>query len=116
MDNFLKEYEGKTIFTKKEAKSIFIKFLMIHGVLQDYAKCYNLYHIRCGDYTFNKTVKDTIESTINYILKNGINYCRLFLDIPASFSWSIDNIVKWENLNKIWCKYIKSDAKIVNNS
>ncbi len=109
MNDFLKEYKSRTMFTKKEAKAILTKFLLIHGVLQEYAKCYN-------DYQCNKktSVKDTIDFTINYVIVHNVYYNDIFNNMSASFSWSTSSNPKlWSKLHKIWFSNVNPRAKVV---
>lgn len=115
MNDFLKEYRGRKSFSRKEAKAILIKFLMVNGRLQDYAKCYNYDHRRFS-LDGPLSVEGTIDATIDHMCKYGVFYNRAFGNGNASFSWStcskIFNCSIWSDLNEIWKDNIGMGTKI----
>lgn len=115
MNNFLKEYRDRKSLSRKEAKAILIKFLMVNGRLQDYAKCYNYYHCRFR-LDGPLSIEGTIDATIDYMCKNKVSYIKVFGDGYASFCWAscseIFNYRIWSDLNEIWKDNIGMCIKI----
>jgi hypothetical protein len=73
--------------SKKEARAIFVKFLLENNCLRQFVACYRAYH-KCDsspDYIIDKVITRT-KST-------GYDFTDILSRISISFDWMDDNVV-----------------------
>ena len=68
-------------FSKKEARAIFVKFLLENNCLRQYVACYNAFRKE------ELTPSEVIDRTIDYIQKIPFSFYEIFRYSSTSFFW-----------------------------
>lgn len=99
--------------SKKQAKSLILKFLKENNCLKEYVDAFRNYNGR------EITIEEIIEYGVEILFRKGYTLNRLFSHVPSSFSWTNAEIVLkhprnfWQNISIKWNINLFCDVSII---
>lgn len=99
--------------SKKQAKSLILKFLKENNCLKEYVNAWRNYNGR------EITIKEIIEYGVEILYRKRYPLNRLFTHVPSSFSWTTAELVLrhprnfWQKINIKWKNNLFCDVEII---